>query len=287
VSALEISVVVITRDAEALLPGLLASLRAQTLDPGRFEVLVVDNGSHDDGARIARDGGARVVEHPDPHRGVARNLGAQHARSDLFAFVDADCLPGRGWLEALLDCATQRDMLAGPVLVTTGEPPNAIERFERIWRFDQEAWVRQGWAATANLCVRRAVMDAIGGFDPAMANYGEDADFCTRAARAGFGIAFCPDAVVTHPADDHLWPLLRRSFRHGHGGQQAYRRLGPPGYSAWRRPGPLRGDRALRMIGVAPESFEAHEWHSLARLARVAYAARMAGSLWGELTRVG
>ena len=285
-SAPQISAIVVTRNAEAVLPSLLESLRLQTLEASRFEVLVVDNGSSDRGAVIAREAGARVIEHSRPNRAAARNIGAQHARSDLFAFTDADCVPSPRWLEALLDCAGGQDIVAGHVEVSTGEPPNPVERFERLWRFDQEAWVRQGWAATANLCVGREVMESVGGFDPAYLHYGEDADFCTRAGRRGYRIGWCPEARVTHAAETGLPALLRRSFMHGYGGQQTRRRLGA-GYRAWRRPGPLRGDRALAMFGASPESFAPEEWRRMARLARAAYVARMLGSLWGEVRRVG
>jgi GT2 family glycosyltransferase len=265
---------------------LLESLDRQTLDRSRFEVVVVDNGSDDDGARIARAAGARVIEEPRPNRAAARNIGAEHARSDLFAFTDADCVAAPRWLESLVECASGQDMVAGPVTITAGEPPNAVERFESHWRFGQEAWVSDGWAATANLCVRRAVMDAVGGLDPAYRHIGEDADFCVRAARLGYRIGWCPAAEVRHPAESSRWPMLKRAYWHGYSGHQTHRRIGA-GYRAWRRPAPLVGDRALTMFGAARESFEPVEWRRMARLARAAYAARMLGSLWGALRRVG
>src|SRR5947208_2213682 len=80
----------------------------------------------------------------------ARNRGARAARADRFAFIDADCVATPGWLEAMRGCAGRAPLLAGAVRVTTEEPPNAIERFEVLWRFDQESWVKLGWAATAN-----------------------------------------------------------------------------------------------------------------------------------------
>jgi glycosyltransferase involved in cell wall biosynthesis len=282
----EISAIIPARNAAGSLPALLESLRHQTVDSSRYEVLVVDNGSTDAGAHIARDAGARVIEHPLPNRAAARNLGAAHARSDLFAFTDADCVATPRWLEALLACSRGEDMVAGPVTVTTADQPNAVERFERHWRFGQEAWVREGWAATANLCIRRAVMDAVGGLDPAYRHIGEDADFCVRALREGYRIGWCAEAEVEHPAESAVWPMLKRSYWHGYSGHQTHRRIGV-GYRAWRRPSPLIGDRALRMFGAARESFEPEEWRHMARLARAGYAARMLGSLWGELRRVG
>jgi len=50
----------------------------------------------------------------------------------------------------------------------------------------------------ACLMVRRAVVDAIQGFDPEYYLYGEDMDFCWRAKLAGWKVMYCPNAVITH-----------------------------------------------------------------------------------------
>lgn len=279
------SVIVPVRDGAAELPALLASLEAQTLPRERFEVIVVDNASRDATAPVGRRAGAVVVEEPVANRSRARNRGAAAARSDLLAFIDVDCVADPGWLEALLGCAGRADLVAGPVVVTTSEHPNACERFERLWRFSQEAWVAQGWAATANLLVQRAAFEAVGGLDTEYHHIGEDVDLCIRARRAGFTLGYCERAVVAHAAESRPRPLLKRSFFHGYSGVQVLRRLGV-GYDAWRRPGPLfRGDAAMALIDLTPDGFEPAEWRVMRRLARAAYAARMAGSLWADLRR--
>ncbi|MEA2474937.1 MAG: hypothetical protein QOE06_2852 [Thermoleophilaceae bacterium] len=281
----EISVVVPVRDGAAELPGLLASLDAQTLRRDRFEVVVVDNASTDATAEVARTGGATLVHEPVPNRSRARNRGVTEARSDLIAFIDVDCVAEPGWLAAMLGCAGRAPLVAGPVRITTGDPPNAVERFEALWRFSQEAWVGQGWAATANLLVEREAFEAVGGLDTGYHHIGEDVDFCLRAGRAGFGLAYCPGACVTHPAEDSLPPLIRRAFFHGYSGSQVVRRLGT-GEHAWRRPrAAVRGDEAMAWIGLGPGALDPAEWRSMRRLARVAYAARLAGSVWSAIRR--
>jgi glycosyltransferase involved in cell wall biosynthesis len=281
----EISVVVPVRNGEASLPPLLTSLRRQRLSPERFEVVVVDNASSDATAALARAAGATVVEEPVPNRSRARNRGVEAARADRIAFTDADCVAAEGWLEALIGC-THAPLVAGPVEVTTGDPPNAVERLEARWRFAQEHWVRQGWAATANLCVERAALDAVGGFDPAYRTIAEDADLCLRSGRAGFALAWCPGALVRHQAESTLGPMLSRAFRHGYGANQALGRLGA-GHRAWADPLPaFRGGGALERLGIDPGSLEPGERRRLGRLARLGYAARVAGSVWYELDRV-
>jgi GT2 family glycosyltransferase len=281
-----LSVIIPVRNGAGSLPPLLRSLRDQTLAADRFEVIVVDNDSSDGTAEVAAAHGATVVEEPVANRSRARNRGAKAASADLFAFTDADCIARPGWLAALLECAHMAPLVAGEVELQVGERPNAIERFEKLWRFGQAAWVEEhGWAATANLLVHRHAFEAVGGFDPDWRHIGEDVDFCVRSRRAGFELGFCPDAVVDHQGEHELRPFLRRFMLHGYSSNQAVYRLGM-GERAWRHPLPaLAGDRALRAYGHVPHSFDRAEWRRMARLARLAYGARVTGSVWAELRR--
>jgi glycosyltransferase involved in cell wall biosynthesis len=281
----EVSVIVPVRNGEASIPLLLRSLDAQTLERERFEVIIVDNDSSDRTAEVAAAAGARVVGEPVANRSRARNRGAAEAASRLYAFTDADCVAHPGWLEALLECRLAAPLVAGDVRVRVRERPNAIERYEAMWRFGQEAWVVQGWAATANLLVHADAFEAAGGFDPTWRHIGEDVDFCFRAREAGHGLGYCPRAVVDHDAERALRPLLERCYRHGYSVNQAYYRLGA-GYRAWRDPRPaLFGDAALRQNGHIPGGYDPREWRRMARLARLGYSARIAGSIWAELRR--
>jgi GT2 family glycosyltransferase len=282
----DVSVIVPVRDGAASLPALLASLDAQTLERARFEVIVVDNGSRDASAAVAADGGAKVVSEPVPNRSRARNRGVQAASGALYAFTDADCVAGPRWLEALVACRDRAPLLAGPVRVTTNHPPNAVERFETLWRFAQESWVREGWAVTANLCVDRDAFARVGGFDIAYRHYGEDVDFCRRCAHAGLAIAYCRDAEVSHYGESRLGPALRRAFHHGYGSTQTLRRVGF-GHHAWRHPAPMvHTPGAMALMGVDRARIDPGDRRRMGRLARLAYAARVVGSAWATLRRV-
>lgn len=58
--------------------------------PGVFSVIVVDNGSNDDTAAVARSLGARVVTEPRPGYGSAVNTGILASNADLVAVIDGD-----------------------------------------------------------------------------------------------------------------------------------------------------------------------------------------------------
>lgn len=93
---LRVAVLIPARDEEESLPGLLETLREGGAGPGRpAGVLVVDNGSRDRTAEVARAAGARVVAEPSPgygracQRGLAE-LADASAPPDVVVFLDAD-----------------------------------------------------------------------------------------------------------------------------------------------------------------------------------------------------
>ena len=278
-----LSVVIPARNAARDLPQTLAALA----QPGVGEVIVVDNGSSDETGRAARDAGARVVALERPGRAAARNAGAAEATADRLAFLDAECRPEPGWAEALGRCLEDRDLVGGPVSIAVGSPPRASERFDALWRFQQERTIREGrWAASANLAMTREAFERVGGFDGTY-DSAEDVDLCIRAARLGIEIAYCADARVAHPGSPSVREVLARGFRQGHESTRLHRRLsGEVGRRHWRRPGGMvRGGAALRALGVDPTDIAPEERRAMAWIARAEYAARFAGSALAQLRR--
>lgn len=278
---MRLAVITTVRDGADALAGLADALDAQTRDD--FEWVVIDNASRDRTAAVARDRGATVVAEPRPGRARARNRGVAATGARLVAFTDADCRPRPDWIEhlgAALEAGAA--LVAGRVVVTTSDAPNAVERFEALWRFRDEP--QRGWAPTANLGMRRQAFDAIGGFDPGYRHIGEDVDLCLRAGAAGFTLHRCPQAIVEHAAETELRPVLRRSFEQAFALHDLHRKHGLQAGRYWRNPGPLvRGDWALRRFGVDPQELPDGERRAVLRVARREYAARMAGSLWAPL----
>jgi 4,4'-diaponeurosporenoate glycosyltransferase len=104
--AASVSVVIPARDEESALPALLQSLQALAVDVR--EVLVVDDGSRDATAAVARGAGATVLSAGGPLRGWtgkawACHVGAEAATGDLLLFLDADTVLAPDALDGLLD----------------------------------------------------------------------------------------------------------------------------------------------------------------------------------------
>jgi rhamnosyltransferase len=101
VSEPTISVVVRARDEAASIGRCLAVVRGQRLGGREPELIVVDSGSRDDTARIARDHGARVISQPASafSFGGALNLGCANARGEILVSLSAHAFPSdEGWL---------------------------------------------------------------------------------------------------------------------------------------------------------------------------------------------
>ncbi|WP_435744791.1 glycosyltransferase family 2 protein [Nocardioides sp. SYSU DS0663] len=92
-----VSVVIPARDDAVALRRCLALLARQTVAP--LEVVVVDNGSTDDTAAVARAMGARVVEELRVGIPPAAATGYDAATGDVVARLDADSEPGPRWVE--------------------------------------------------------------------------------------------------------------------------------------------------------------------------------------------
>jgi glycosyltransferase involved in cell wall biosynthesis len=196
------SVIVPARDAQATLPRTLAALEAQDFE-GRYEVIVVDDGSSDGTAALANAHGATVVQQPPLGPAAARNLGAARASAELIAFCDADVFPTAGWLRNGVAALGRADLVQGKVL-----PDHLVE----LGPYDRTIWVTSaaGLWETANLFVTRAVFDRVGGFEQWLAPrrgkaLAEDVWFGQRAVRSGAIAVFCAEALAYHAVFERTW----------------------------------------------------------------------------------
>ena len=162
------SVIIPARNAASTLPACLLALRAQTVPRDRFEVLVVDDGSIDNTAVIAKRYQTQVLSIPNSGPAVARNRGVEQARGRILVFTDSDCAPEPGFLEAMLRPFDEPDVVA-----TKG-----------IYRTDQKTWTARfvqaeyesryrlmrgretiDFVDTYAAAYRRDAFESVGGFD--------------------------------------------------------------------------------------------------------------------------
>lgn len=199
----EISVVMPTYRRPDLLARCLGALQAQDLGGGRFEVIVCDDACQPearavvDAAMRAAPAGPRlgyVSVHGTRGPAGARNRGWRMARGAVVAFTDDDTVPSPSWLRQGLAALAEHkaDAAGGRIEMPLPERPTDLER--------DAAGLCRAEFATANVFVRRAALERVGGFDEryTMA-WREDSDLHFRLLEAGFKVVQAPEAVVLHP----------------------------------------------------------------------------------------
>ncbi len=97
---MDLTVIVPARDEERRIARCLGALRAQAR--AGVEVIVADDGSADATARVVRDGfpEVRLLRLEARGSAAARRSALAEARAPRVAFLDADCVPDLGWVEA-------------------------------------------------------------------------------------------------------------------------------------------------------------------------------------------
>jgi glycosyltransferase involved in cell wall biosynthesis len=111
-----VSVVIPAYNEEIYLLSCLESIKSQDY-AGEYEVIVVDNASTDNTAKIARDWGAKVVYESKRSPACARQKGAEVAKGKIIAFIDADTKAPTHWLSTIVWrflCEREIVALSGP-----------------------------------------------------------------------------------------------------------------------------------------------------------------------------
>ena len=160
---MRVSLIVPAYNEEFLLPATIRALKDGAEALGLpWELIVVDDGSTDRTAEIARAMGARVVPVNLRHIAAARNAGGTAATGDVLIFVDAD---------TIVPSDVLRDAVAAIDDGAVGGGAGVRYREGEVrWAAALTAliiWImrRTKWAAGCFVFVRRDVFDRTGGFD--------------------------------------------------------------------------------------------------------------------------
>jgi GT2 family glycosyltransferase len=227
----DVTAVVGNYRGEGLLPDLLTSLAAQTLEPR--EVIVVDARSDDDSVAVAERAGARVLVTDNRGLGHLYNCGARAARSELVLLVNNDVALARDCVELLADALadagrfaadpTQLDWAGERVLharSTIRRGPllrRPLPGFELEQSVPAERVVPTLLANGAAMLVRRDLLLELEGFDETFFLEFEEIDVCWRAWARGWETVYVPPARVRHRVGEVTAPELRaRRLRSAH-----------------------------------------------------------------------
>lgn len=207
-----ISAVIPTWNRSHLLATVLGDLAAQTRPPE--EVIVVDNGSEDDSAKVAKAHGAEVIR-LDKNLGFARavNAGIRRATGDWILILNNDLVLPQSWLEQLCGAAQREGAAFAAGKLLSYHNPDLIDgswdllsRGAHAWRCgfgrpDGPKWsVRRSidFAPMTAALFHRRVFDTVGLLDERFEAYYEDVEFGLRCALAGLRGVYEPAAVARH-----------------------------------------------------------------------------------------
>ena len=211
-SGLKVSIIIPLYNKAPYVRRALESIAAQSLSD--FEVIVIDDGSTDDGAAIVAgysDARYRLIHQANAGPGAARNTGIAQSRGEFIAFLDAD----DEWLPSYLEESVRRLEQFGPEVssVTSGyiEYPDCVST-ESMWRKrgltegvhrvhpDTDPWRVVSMLAYMSPCstvARRKVIQGWQGFyDREKCLFGEDAFLWLKV-------------LLNHPVAFNLTPLVR------------------------------------------------------------------------------
>ncbi len=232
---LDLSVVLINWRMRYHLETCLPTIAAQNPHCS-YEVIVVNKPSEDQTPQWLREHfpSVRLISHPIFGFAEMRNVGIRHARGNLILMLDADTRVLPGCFDAFVDFFRRHPRIGGAGGHTRkrdGSIEYNVKRFYDLttiavrrsplmkW-WPNNPWNRRhlmtdkdhsrpfygDWMAGACFAIRRQAIEQVGLFDTSM-HYFEDVDWCYRAKRAGWKIAFVPNARIIH--------LVRRESAQG------------------------------------------------------------------------
>ncbi|MGW8318747.1 MAG: glycosyltransferase, partial [Candidatus Promineifilaceae bacterium] len=221
-----ITVVVPARNAARTIGACVQALKNQDYGSDSFEIIVVDDGSDDDTARLAREAGACVITQEHGGAAVARNTGIWLGSGELVCFTDADCEPLSNWLTEISAPFADPEVVGCKGTYVTRQR-ELVARFVQLEYEDKYDLLKQqqviDFVDTYSAAYRRDVLLANGGFDGRV-QYVEDQELSFRLAARGYRMVFQPGAAVYHHHANTIRGYASKKLHIGYWKSQIVRR---------------------------------------------------------------
>jgi GT2 family glycosyltransferase len=213
----EVSVIIASYNSMGTIVACLRSLEEQTTSRS-FEIIVVDSSTDATSDHIKKEfPGIKVYRYEErKFPGDARNVGVSVAKARIIAFIDADCIAEKNWIEEILR-AHESPYLAIGGAIANADPKSFVGWAAYFVEFSQwmpgatKAW--QDDIAGANMSYKREIFERCGVFIEG--TYCSDTDFHWRLKRRGYDLRFIPSILVSHKSIDRLDCFLKHEFFHG------------------------------------------------------------------------
>jgi len=223
----EISIIIVNWNVKELLLNCIESIK-ETIGDVPYEVIVVDNASHDGSAEALSESHPEVKTIKNLRNdgfAAANNVAARRAMGRYVCFLNPDTVVQPGMFQALVEVldSDEKIALVGPKLLNEDGSLQPSARnfltnlnlmmshllFKPIFsqrirsKLVYEDWDHNDtrevdWLVGACLMLKRAALEEIGPFDECYFMFHEDTDLCYRAKKAGYKVFFAHNAHVIH-----------------------------------------------------------------------------------------
>ncbi len=192
----------------------LESLKNQNFVKEQYEIIVSNDGGDKETEKICKKYKVKVINIV-PNKGSynARNVALKESKGEYIAFVDADIKVSRNWLREGFNFLKKYDYIGGPVDIDESKLKTLAHYYEYLTAFDNKKKLKKyNYIPTANLMVKREVIESLGGFDSRLWS-GGDNEFGDRVFRAKkYEMYFLEDLLVIHPPRGKE-ALIKKSVR--------------------------------------------------------------------------
>lgn len=219
----KVSIVIPVRDQPEDIVECLQSVVNLDYPEDKFEVIVVDDGSGDNISEVVSSFNVNLIRlEKSQGASVCRNIGAEKARGDILAFLDADCVARKNWLREIIPFFDIKGIGAVGGLVDSYYHKRYLDRYEQVsspLNLGQRI-ITQGntesnfYVPSCNLLVSRKAFMATGGFKSGM-HVGEDVDFSWRMRSLGYALLYVPVGRIAHKHRNNFFQMLRRRSEYG------------------------------------------------------------------------
>ena len=212
--------------------GIAATIRSMVTSRyrGRVEVIVVDDGSSDGTAAVARSlriPYVRVISQPNSGKPGALNRGIAEARSDILILVDGDTIFQADTIGRLIAPLAAADVGAVSGNTKVGNRRGFLGGWQHLeyvmgFNLDRRLFDLLGTIPTVPGAIgafRRAALAAVGGVSTD--TLAEDTDLTMALCRSPWRVVYAPDAIAWTEAPSSLRQLWRQRYRWSYGTMQA------------------------------------------------------------------
>jgi len=216
-----VSVVICTYNRDKFIREALNCLARQTISPGDFEIIVVDNNSTDNTAEIVKNFigefpqlNIRYVLEKNKGLSFARNRGIQEALAPIITYIDDDAEAAPGFLKSIADLMEADTTIAG---IGGKVIPKYSESVEPKWmskylngfvglldygpspkRFDKN----MKYPAGCNMTYTKAILQKAGGFNNQLTFRSDDKYIFYQVKKLSDKIVYLPQAMLYHNIDN-------------------------------------------------------------------------------------